>query len=63
VLSREKAEKMKIWDEVEKAYAERKVVIGRVIERIKGGSPSTSASRRSCRARRSTCVRFAISMR
>ena len=37
VLSREKAEKMKIWDDVEKAYAERKVVIGRVIERIKGG--------------------------
>src|SRR3954466_14495994 len=37
VLSREKAEKMKIWDEVEKAYADKKVVIGRVIERIKGG--------------------------
>ncbi len=37
VLSREKAEKMKIWDEVEKAFVERKVVIGRVIERIKGG--------------------------
>ncbi len=37
VLSREKAEKMKIWDEVEKAYAERKVVIGRVIDRVKGG--------------------------
>jgi small subunit ribosomal protein S1 len=37
VLSREKAEKMKIWDDVEKAYAERKVVIGKVIERIKGG--------------------------
>ena len=37
VLSREKAEKMKIWDEVEKAYAERKVVIGKVIDRIKGG--------------------------
>jgi small subunit ribosomal protein S1 len=37
VLSREKAEKMKIWDEVEKAYQEQKVVIGRVIERIKGG--------------------------
>ena len=37
VLSREKAEKMKIWDDVEKAYASRKVVIGRVIERIKGG--------------------------
>src|SRR6266496_469532 len=37
VLSREKAEKMKIWDEVEKAYAERRVVVGRVIERVKGG--------------------------
>ena len=37
VLSREKAEKMKIRDEVEKAYDDRKVVIGRVIERIKGG--------------------------
>ena len=37
VLSREKAEKMKIWDEVEKAYAESTVVIGHVIERIKGG--------------------------
>ena len=37
VLSRENAEKMKIWDEIEKAYADRKVVIGRVIERIKGG--------------------------
>ncbi len=37
VLSREKAEKMKIWDEIEKAYADKKVVIGRVIERIKGG--------------------------
>ena len=37
VLSREKAEKMKIWDEVEKAHADQRVVIGRVIERIKGG--------------------------
>jgi small subunit ribosomal protein S1 len=37
VLSREKAEKIKIWDEIERAYADRKVVIGRVIERIKGG--------------------------
>ena len=37
MLSREKAEKMKIWDEVEKAYDDRRVVIGRVIERIKGG--------------------------
>src|SRR5262245_58925573 len=37
VLSKEKAEKMKIWDEVERAYNEGRVVTGRVIERIKGG--------------------------
>ncbi|MPY86690.1 MAG: 30S ribosomal protein S1 [Luteitalea sp.] len=37
VLSREKAEKMKIWDEVERAFQDRKVVLGRVVERIKGG--------------------------
>ena len=37
VLSKEKAEKMKVWDEVERAYNEGRVVIGRVIERIKGG--------------------------
>ena len=37
VLSREKAEKMKIWDDVEQAYNDRRVVLGRVIERIKGG--------------------------
>ena len=48
VLSREKAEKMKIWDEVEKAYADRKVVIGRVIERIKGGL--AGSTRRGCPA-------------
>ena len=37
VLSREKAERMKIWDVIEKAYREGAVVKGRVIERIKGG--------------------------
>jgi small subunit ribosomal protein S1 len=37
VLSKEKAEKMKVWDDVERAYQERRVVIGRVIERVKGG--------------------------
>lgn len=37
VLSREKAERMKIWDEIERAYREGNVVKGRVIERIKGG--------------------------
>ena len=37
VLSREKAERMKVWDEIERAYREGSIVKGRVIERIKGG--------------------------
>ena len=37
VLSREKAERMKIWDTIEKAYEDQAVVKGRVIERVKGG--------------------------
>lgn len=37
VLSREKAERMKIWDSIERAYEEQSVITGRVIERIKGG--------------------------
>ncbi len=37
VLSKEKAEKMKVWEEVERAYNTGAVITGRVIERIKGG--------------------------
>jgi small subunit ribosomal protein S1 len=37
ILSKEKAEKMKVWDDVERAYHDRRIVIGRVIERVKGG--------------------------
>ncbi len=37
VLSREKAERMKIWDTIEEAGREQTVITGRVIERIKGG--------------------------
>ncbi len=37
VLSREKAEKMKVWDQIEASYQSKEVVTGRVIERIKGG--------------------------
>jgi small subunit ribosomal protein S1 len=37
VLSKEKAEKMKVWDEVERAYETGEPVTGRVIDRIKGG--------------------------
>ena len=37
VLSREKAEKMKVWNQIEGAYREGRSIMGRVIERIKGG--------------------------
>ena len=37
ILSREKAERMKIWDTIEVAYQDQSIVKGRVIERIKGG--------------------------
>ena len=37
VLSKDKAEKMKVWDEVEKSFRSGSTVRGRVIDRIKGG--------------------------
>ena len=37
VLSREKAEKVRVWEDVEAAYNAGTVIDGRVIERIKGG--------------------------
>ena len=37
VLSKDKAEKMKVWDDVEKSYRSGSTVRGRVIDRIKGG--------------------------
>jgi small subunit ribosomal protein S1 len=37
VLSKEKAERLKIWDVVESAYETGEPVLGRVIDRIKGG--------------------------
>jgi small subunit ribosomal protein S1 len=63
VLSKEKAEKMKVWDDVERAYQERRVVVGRVIERVRAGWPWTSACAPSCRAARWTCGRCATSTR
>jgi len=37
VLSKEKAERLKIWDEISKAYEEDQPVEGTVIARVKGG--------------------------
>ena len=37
LLSKSKAERMRVWQEIEKAYKEGTVIYGRVIDRIKGG--------------------------
>ncbi len=37
VLSKEKAEKVKVWEDVERAYNDNSIIRGRVVERIKGG--------------------------
>ncbi len=37
LLSREKAEKLKVWERVERAYRSGEPVSGRVVDRIKGG--------------------------
>ena len=37
VLSKEKAEKIKVWDEITKAYESDQIIKGKVISRIKGG--------------------------
>ncbi len=37
ILSKEKADKMQVWEDLEKAFKEEKTVEGRVLSRIKGG--------------------------
>ena len=37
VLSKEKADKMKIWEELEKMYKDEKSIEGKIVSRIKGG--------------------------
>jgi len=37
ILSKEKADKMKVWEDLEKSYKDEKVVEGRILSRIKGG--------------------------
>ena len=37
ILSKEKADKMKIWEELEKLYKEEKSIEGKIVSRIKGG--------------------------
>ena len=37
ILSKEKADKMKVWEDLEQAFKDERVVDGRVLSRIKGG--------------------------
>jgi small subunit ribosomal protein S1 len=37
VLSHERAKRLKVWDDIEKAYNEKTCIKGRVVERVKGG--------------------------
>lgn len=37
VLSREKAERIKVWDDIERAFNDQSIVTGVVVDRIKGG--------------------------
>ncbi len=37
ILSKEKADKMKVWEELEKLYKDEKSIEGKVVSRIKGG--------------------------
>ena len=37
LLSKQKAERMKVWTEIETSYKEGKIITGRIIDRIKGG--------------------------
>ncbi len=37
LLSKQKAERLRIWQDIEEAYKESRIITGRVIDRIKGG--------------------------
>jgi len=63
VLSKEKAEKVKVWEDVEKAYNDSAIIRGRVIERIKGGLSVDIGIPRSFPDHRSTFVPSRISIR
>lgn len=37
ILSKEKAERIRVWDQIEKSYRENLTLAGRVVEKVKGG--------------------------
>jgi small subunit ribosomal protein S1 len=61
LLSHSRASRLRIWDNLEKAYEEQLVISGRVLGRVKAASPSMSASKPSCLDPRQTPAPFTIS--
>jgi len=60
-LSREKAKRSMVWDDLEQAFDKEETITGRSPARSRAASPSTSRTcARSCPVRWSTCVRCAI---
>ena len=61
-LSHQKAQRLRSWDEIDKAFNEKSAVKARVIDRIKGGlTVDIMGARASFPVRRLICVRCAIS--
>ena len=64
VISRDKARREEAWTRLEAVYAKNEPVMGAIVGRVKGGSPSISAARRpSCRAARWISGRCAMWVR
>ena len=60
-LSHQKAQRLRAWDEIERAYNKKKPIHAIVVERIKGGLTVTLwGHARSCLALRRTCALHAI---
>jgi small subunit ribosomal protein S1 len=61
VLSREKAKRAMVWDELEEALEKNETITGRISGKVKGGlTVDIKASAPSCRVRWSMCARCAI---
>ncbi len=58
VLSREKAAKLKVWDEIKTVSENNQKIKGTVVQKVKAAFPSISASSLFCPVRKSTFVRL-----
>ncbi len=59
ILSREKAAKIKVWDEISRVYNDDGVITGTIVGRVKGGMSVDIGVQAFCPAPRWTCARCA----